>query len=158
MYDPTHYGMGSTTRASTQRPSRPAKNPDPDDQGRGPQPREATRRSTTQGGYQLPCDVLGNQEMVTKVMTDTALHRMADEPSPCLQCRHGQHNSTTSHPDAVWQHDHDDSHARMSTRRRHSLQAKLARTSLRLSTLQSGELPLCTSPSPSPELYLNLAS
>jgi len=90
--------------------------------------------------------------MVTKVMTDTALHRMADEPSPCLQCHHGQHNSTTSHPAALWPQDHDDSHARMSTRRRRSLQAKLARTSLKLSTLRSREPPLCISPGP--ELYI----
>jgi hypothetical protein len=35
-----------------------------------------------------------------KAMTEIALHRTADDPSPCLQCHHGQHSSTTSHPAA----------------------------------------------------------
>ena len=53
LYDPTYYGMRSTTRDSTKRPSRPAERPDPDDWGRGPWPRKATKRSTTQGSYLL---------------------------------------------------------------------------------------------------------
>ena len=76
-----------------------------------------------------------------KATTDTALHRTADEPPSRLQCRHGQHSSATSHPTAMWREDHDDSHDRTCTRRWRSLQAKLARTSLTLSTLRSGKPP-----------------
>ena len=41
------------TKVSTKKPSRLAECPDPNDRGRGPQPHEATRRITTQGGYLL---------------------------------------------------------------------------------------------------------
>ena len=57
-----------------------------------------------------------------------------------------------SHPAATRPEDHDDSHDRTCTGRRRSLQAKLARPSLRLSTLRSGEPTLCISPGP--ELYI----
>jgi hypothetical protein len=53
MYDPTHYGMGSMTSVSTYRPSRLVKCPNPNDWGRSSQPREATKRTTTQGCYLL---------------------------------------------------------------------------------------------------------
>jgi hypothetical protein len=43
----------------------------------------------------------------------------------------------------------------MDSRRRRSLQAKLVRTSLRLTTLRSGNLLLVSSPSP--ELYIRVA-
>jgi len=76
-----------------------------------------------------------------KATTDTVLHSTAKEPPSKLECRHGRHSSTTSHPAAPWPEDHDDSHDRTYTRRWHSLQAKLARTSLRLMTLRSGEPP-----------------
>lgn len=39
----------------TQRSSRPAESPDPDDRGHGPQPPAASRRPTTMGGYLLRC-------------------------------------------------------------------------------------------------------
>jgi hypothetical protein len=81
--------------------------------------------------------------MMTKIMTDVALHRTADELSPWLKCCHDQHSSTMSNPTLTWPQDHDDSHAWMNTRRQHSLQAKLARTFLRLTTLRSEEHPLC---------------
>jgi hypothetical protein len=100
-------------------------------------------------------DAPGNQETMTKTTTDSTLLRMADEPPPCLQCRHGPHSSTMSHLVMTWPQDHDDSHARTSTRRWHSLQAKLARTSLRLTTLWSGEPLLCISPVP--KLYIRTA-
>jgi hypothetical protein len=135
--------MGSTTRVSAQRPSRPAESPDPDDRGHGPRLHDAIRRSTTQGGHQLPCDAPGNHEMATRAMTDAALHTTTNEPPPCLQCRHGLHSSALSHLVMMWPQDRDESHAQTSTRRRRSLQAKLARTSLRLTTLRSGEPPLC---------------
>ena len=101
-----------------------------------------------EGGYQLPYDALENKEMATKAMTDTALHKMADEPPSRLQCCHGRHSSTMSCPAATWLEDHDDSHDRTCTRRRHSLQAKFARTSLRHSTLRSGEPPALYTPWP----------
>jgi hypothetical protein len=53
LYDPTQFGMGSTTWVSTQKPSRPAENLDPDAWGHGPQPHEATRQTMTQGSYLL---------------------------------------------------------------------------------------------------------
>ena len=89
-----------------------------------------------------------NTRGVTKATTDTALHRTADEPPSRLQCRHGRHSSATSHHVTTWPEDHDDSHARMNTRRQHSLQATLARTSLRLTTLRSGEPPPLYAPWP----------
>ena len=85
---------------------------------------------------------------MTKATTDTALHRMADEPPSKPQCRHGRHSSATSHPAATRPEDHDDSHNRTCTRRRRSLQAKLARSSLRLTTLWSGEPSSLYSPWP----------
>ena len=74
-----------------------------------------------------------------KATMDTALHRMADEPPTRLQYRHGRHSSTTPHNAAMWPQDHDDSHVRTYSTRQHSLQTKLAMTSLRLTTLRSGE-------------------
>jgi hypothetical protein len=84
------------------------------------------RRPTTLGGYQLWYDALGNLETMAGTSTDTALHRMADEPSPWLQCCHDQHSSTRHNPQPQ---DHDDSHDPADTRRWRSLQAKIARTS-----------------------------
>jgi hypothetical protein len=51
-------------------------------------------------------------------------------------------------PAATWLQDHDENHAPMNTRRWRNLQAKLVRTSLGLSTPQSGEPPLCNKPWP----------
>ena len=93
-------------------------------------------------------DAPGNQEMMTKATMDTALHRTADEPPLRLLCRHGWHSSTMSHPATMWPEDHDDSHDWTCTKRQRGLQAKLARLSLRLSALRSGEPPLCTGPGP----------
>jgi hypothetical protein len=45
--------MEATVRVLARRLSRPVESPDPDDRGHGPQPREATRRTVTQGGYRL---------------------------------------------------------------------------------------------------------
>jgi hypothetical protein len=87
-----------------------------------------------------------------KAMTDTALHRTANEPPSRQQCHHSRHSSATSHLASTWLEDHNDSHDWTCTKRWRSLQAKLARPSLRLLTLQLGEPPLCTSPSP--KLYI----
>jgi hypothetical protein len=101
-------------------------------------------RTTTYYGY----DASRNLETTMKTMMDTALHRTADEPPMCLQCLPRPARSTTSDPVATWPQDHDDSHTWASIRRWCSLQAKLAKTSLRLSTLRSGEPPLCNEPWP----------
>ena len=98
------------------------------------------------GSYQLLYDTPRNQEAMTKTMTETTSHRVASEPPPCLQCHNGQHSSTMPHHAVMWPQDHDDNHAWTCTTRWHSLQAKLARPFLRLSTLRSGEPPLCISP------------
>jgi hypothetical protein len=45
--------METTARLSAQRSSRLVESPDPNDRGRGPQPRKATRRTTTRCGYLL---------------------------------------------------------------------------------------------------------
>jgi len=111
-------------------------------------PGEQRPKAVTNYGYDAP----RNLETTTKTMTDATLHRTADELSPWLQCCHDQHSSTTSDPAATWPQDHDDGHARASIRRRRSLQAKLARTFLRLSTLRLGEPPLCNEPWP--KLYI----
>ena len=100
-------------------------------------------------------DTPENQETMTKTTTDTTMHRTADKPPSRLQCRHGRHNSTTSHPVATRPEDDDDSHDRMCTRRRRRFQAKFIRPSLRLSTLRSGEPPFCISPGPG--LYIRAA-
>jgi hypothetical protein len=92
---------------------------------------------------------------MTKTTTDSVLPRTTSEPPSCLQCRHGRHSSTTSSPAVTWPRDQDESQASMRTRRRRSLQAKLARPFLRLMTLRSGEPPLCTSLGP--ELYIRTA-
>ena len=99
----------------------------------GPARRPSDRRprAATYFGYDAP----RNQEAVTKATTDTALHRTADEPPSRLECHHGQHSSAMSHPATTWPEDHDDSHDPTCTKRQHSLQAKLARPSLKLSTL-----------------------
>jgi hypothetical protein len=86
-------------------------------------------------GYQLLYDTSGNQEAMTKTMS----YRTTGEPPPCLQCHHGLHSSTTSHHAVMWPQDHDDNHVQMCSTRRRSLQTKLARTSLRLTALRSGE-------------------
>jgi hypothetical protein len=99
------------------------------------------KQSMTWDSYQLLYNALGDQEMVTKAMRDTALRRMANEPPTRLKCHHGQYSSTMSHPVATCPEDHDNSHDQTCTRRRHSLQTKLARTSIRLTTLRSGEPP-----------------
>ena len=119
----------------------------------GPEKRPSERqpRAATYFGYDAP----GNQETITKATTDTALHRTADEPPSRLQCHYDRHSSATSHPAATWPEDHDDSHDWPCTRRRRGLQAKLARPSLRLSALRSGEPPLCICPGP--ELYIRAA-
>jgi hypothetical protein len=85
----------------------------------------------------------GTWKRQAKTMADAALHRTVDKLSPWLQCYHDQHSSTTSDPTAMWPQDQDDGHSRASTSRRRSLQAKLARTSLKLLTLRSGEPPFC---------------
>ena len=110
----------------------------------GPAKRPSERRPkvTTHFGYDAP----RNQETVTKATMDTALHRTTDEPPLRLQCHHDRHSSATSHPATTWPKDQDDSHDRTCIRRWRSLQAKLARPSLRLSTIRSGEPPLCISP------------
>jgi len=100
------------------------------------------------GGYQLLYDAPRNQEAVTKAMAETTSHRTAGEPPVCLQCRHGWHSSTTPHHAVTWPQVHDDNHAQTCTTRRRSLQAKLARTSLRLTTLRSGESPSLYTPWP----------
>ena len=83
-----------------------------------------------------------------KTMAETTSHKMAGEPPPCLQCHHGRHSSTMPHHATMWPQDHDDNHVRTCTTRRCSLQAKLARTSLKLMTLRSGELPSLYTPWP----------
>jgi hypothetical protein len=103
-------------------------------------------------------DALGNLETTAKTTTDAVLHMTADEPSPWLQCCHDQHSNTTSALAATWPQDHDESHAPTNTRRRRSLQAKLVRTFLGLSTprpLGRGNLLFVTSPGP--ELYIRAA-
>jgi len=85
---------------------------------------------------------------MTKATTETTSHRTANKPPPCLQCRHGRHSSTTSHHAAMWPQDHDDNHAQTCSTRWRSLQAKLARTSLRFTTLRSGEPPSLYTPWP----------
>ena len=77
--------------------------------------------------------------MMTKTMMETTSHKMAGEPPACLQCCHDQHSNTMPYHAVAWPQDHDDNHARMCTSRWRSLQAKLARPSLRLMTLRSGE-------------------
>ena len=83
-----------------------------------------------------------------KTTVETMSHRMADELPPCLQCRHGWHSSTTSHHATTWPQDHDDNHAQTCSTRWPSLQAKLARTSLRLMNLRLGEPPSLYTPWP----------
>jgi hypothetical protein len=100
-------------------------------------------------------DTSGNLETTTKTMIDTALHGTANELSLWLQCCHGQHSSTTSALAITWPQDHDEGHAQPNTRRWRSLQAKLARTSLKLSTIRLGNLLFVTSPGP--ELYIMAA-
>jgi hypothetical protein len=73
-----------------------------------------------------------------KTTTETTSHRMADEPPPCLQCRNNRHSNTTSRHAAVWPYDRDN-HAQTCITRLRSLQAKLARLSLRLTTLRLEE-------------------
>jgi hypothetical protein len=90
-----------------------------------------------------------------KTTVETTMHRMAGEPQPCLQCHHGRYSSTTSHHATTWPPDYDDSHAQTCTTRRHNLQANLARSSLRLTILRSGEPLLCTCPGL--ELYIRAA-
>ena len=119
--------------------------------GPAKRPSERRPRAATYFGYDAP----RNQEMITKATTDTSFHRTANKPPSRLQCRHSRHSSATSHPAATCPEDHDDSHDRTCTRRWRSLQAKLAWTSLRLSTLRSGEPPFCISPGP--ELYIRAA-
>jgi hypothetical protein len=114
-------------------------------------PGEWRPRAATYHGYSAS----GNLETTVKTMTDTALHRIAEELSPWLQCCHDQHNSSTSDPAVTWPPNHDDSHAQTSSTRRRSLHAKLARTSVRLSTLRSREPTLCIKPCP--ELYIRTA-
>jgi len=70
---------------------------------------------------------IGEQEAMTKAIIETTSHRMAGEPPPCLQCRHGRHSSTMPHLTTMWAQDHDDNHAPMYSTRWCSLQAKLAR-------------------------------
>jgi hypothetical protein len=67
-----------------------------------------------------------NREAITKTTTRTTSHRTTGPPPPC-------------HSAATWPQDHDDNHARTCSIKWCSLQAKLARTSLRLTTLRSGE-------------------
>jgi hypothetical protein len=90
-------------------------------------------------GHQLLYNALGNQETMTKTTTETTLHRMASELPSCLQCRHDRHSSTMSCHATTWPQDRDENHARTCPTRRHSLQAKLGRPSIRLSTPRSGE-------------------
>ena len=140
---------------STKRPSRPAERPDLNDRGHGSQSRKAVRRTMTRGGYQLWVRCPWGPGAMTEGTTDTALHRMTDKSSSRLQCRHGWHSSATPYPVATRPEDHDDNQYRTRTRRRRSLQAKLARTSLRPTTLRSGEPPLCMSPGP--KLFIRTA-
>jgi hypothetical protein len=79
-------------------------------------PAKQSKRSMTQGSYQLLYDALGDQEMATKAMRDTALCRMA-EPPMRLKCHHDRYSSTMSHPAATCLEDHDDSHDQTCTRR-----------------------------------------
>ena len=74
-----------------------------------------------------------------KTMAETTSHRTAGEPPPGLQYRNGRHRSTTPNHATTWPQVCDDNHDRTCTRRRCSLQAKLARTSLRLMILRLGE-------------------
>jgi hypothetical protein len=90
---------------------------------------------------------------MTKATAETTLGRTVGEPSPCLQCRHGRHGSTTPHLTATWAQDHDDNHVRTCTTRRHSLQAKLARPLPQAHDASIGRtffLYIC----PGPELYI----
>ena len=89
--------------------------------------------------YQLLYNAPENQEAMTKTMVKTTSHRTTSEPPPCLQCCHGRHSSTTPHHAMMWPQDHDDNHAQTCTTRWRSLQAKLARSFLRLTTLRLGE-------------------
>jgi hypothetical protein len=100
-------------------------------------------------------DTLGNMEMMANTTTDAMLHRTTNEPSSWLQCCHGQHSSATSAPATTWPQDYDESHTLTNTRRRRSLQAKLVRTSLGLSTPRLGNLLFITSPGP--KLYIRVA-
>ena len=77
------------------------------------EPGEQLPEATTYYGY----NVSRNLEATAKTMTDVALHRTADEPSPWLQCFHGRHSNTTSDPVVTWPQDHDNSHAQTSIRR-----------------------------------------
>ena len=44
----------------------------------------------------------GEQEAMTKAITEITSHRTAGEPPPCLQCYHDQHNSTTPRLTTTW--------------------------------------------------------
>ena len=78
---------------------------------------------------------------MTKTTVETMSHRTAGAPPPCLECHHNRRRSTAPLHAARWPQDNDDSHIRAYSTRRHSLQAKLARPSLRLTTIRSGEPP-----------------
>jgi hypothetical protein len=120
-YDPTHYELRSMTEVMTKRPPKPVEATTPELGIVAPTPQadqEATNSYTTP-----PRD----QKAMTKAIAETTSHRMASEPPPCLQCRHGRHSSTTPHLTATWAQDHDDNHTQTCSIRRRSLQAKLAR-------------------------------
>jgi hypothetical protein len=85
--------------------------------------------------------------MMTKTMMDSCTGRLTNPQCAYSAC-HDRHRCTTSRSIATWPQDHDDGHALTNTRRRRSLQAKLVRISLRLTTLRSGEPPLCIKPWP----------
>ena len=78
---------------------------------------------------------------MTKTTAETMSHRMAGAPPSCLQCHHNRRKSTTPHHATTWPQDDDDNHVRAYSIRWRSLQAKLARLSLMLTTLRSGEPP-----------------
>ena len=132
--------MGSTTRALTRRPSRLEGTTIPATGIVAPHSPRQQVNPRLGDGHQLLYDAPGNQETMTKATAETTSHRMAGELSSCLQCRHGWHSSTTPCHSTTWPQDHDDSHAQTCSTKYHSLQAKLARPSLRLMTLRSGEL------------------
>jgi hypothetical protein len=98
------------------------------------------------GSYQLWYDAPRNQEAMMKTTAETTSHRMAGEPLSSLQCHHGRYSSATSHHVVVWPYDHNYNHTQTCAARRHSLRAKLARSSLRLTTFKSGDLLLCMCP------------
>jgi hypothetical protein len=107
------------------------------------------------GSYQLWYDAPRNQEAMMKTTAETTSHRMAGEPLSSLQCHHGRYSSATSHHVVVWPYDHNYNHTQTCAARRHSLRAKLARSSLRLTTFKSGDLLLCMCPGPG--LYIRAA-